>query len=117
MPPKSPNDNSSYESKIKLDLAKLKNDQVQHAKVDLTKVNTRTLAKQISVLSEDVKRYMKFLTTKRYYALNDRTVNLFLKGDTDMSTTKPETAEVITDSDKEVVDLINVEQEVGFYSR
>ena len=32
-----------------------------------------------------------------------------------MGTTTFETAEVITDSDKEVVDLITVEQEVGFF--
>ena len=32
-----------------------------------------------------------------------------------MSATTSETAEVITDSGKEVVDLINVEQEVGFF--
>ena len=32
-----------------------------------------------------------------------------------MSTTTSETAEVITDSGKEVVDLINVEQEVEFF--
>ena len=31
-----------------------------------------------------------------------------------MSTTTSDTAEAITDSDKEVVDLINVEQEVEF---
>ena len=39
MPPKSPNDNSAYESKVKLDLDKLKNGQTQNAKVNLTKVN------------------------------------------------------------------------------
>ena len=55
------------------------------------------------------------MTSERYYALNDRTVTLFLKGDIDMSTTTSETAGAITDNDKEVVDLINVEQEIGFF--
>ena len=61
---------------------------------------------------------MKLLTSRRYYALNDRTINLLLKGDSDMSATTSETAEVITDSDNEVVDLIKVGQEFDFfYSR
>ena len=99
MLPKSSNGNSAYKGKLKLYLEKLKSDQIQHVKVDLTKVNIITLAKQIGVLSGDVKVYMELLTPKRYYALNDRTINLFLEVDTDMSTTTPETAEVITDSD------------------
>ena len=73
------------------------------------------MAKQIGVLSENVKLYMHLLTSKKYYVLNDRTINLLMKGDIDMSTTTSETAEVITDSDKEVVDLINVEKEVGLF--
>ena len=48
--------------------------------------------------------------SKIYYALNDRTINLVLKDDIDMGATNAETAEVITDSGKEVVDLINVEK-------
>ena len=39
-----------------------------------------------------------------------------MKGDIDMSATTSETAEVITGSDKEVVDLINVEQEAGLFT-
>ena len=89
MPPKSSNDD--YKSKIKLDLNKLKNGQTQNVKVDLTKVNVKTLASQIGVLSEDVKLYMELLASKRYYALNDRTVNLLKKGDVDMSATTSET--------------------------
>ena len=68
------------------------------------------------MLSEDVEMYMFLFNSKRYYALNDRTVNLLMEGDTDMSATTSETAEVITDSDKEVVDLINVEQEVELFT-
>ena len=74
-------------TKPKLDLEKLKNNQNQHVKVDLHKVNIRTLASQVDVLSEDVKLYMKLLTSNIYYALNDRTVNLLMKGDIDMSAT------------------------------
>ena len=39
MPPKSSNDKSAYKSKLKLDLEKLKNGEIQAAKVDLTKIN------------------------------------------------------------------------------
>ena len=58
---------------------------------------------------------MYLFTSKRYYALNDRTVNLLMKGDIDMSVTTSETAEVITDSGKEVVASINVEKEVELF--
>ena len=74
MPPKSSNCNLAYKSKIRLDLEKLKNDQIQHVRIDLTKVDIRTLAKQIGVLSEDVKMYMELLTSRRYDALNDRAI-------------------------------------------
>ena len=58
---------------------------------------------------------MYLFNSNIYYDLNDRTINLLLKGDIDMSATNPETAEVITDSDGEVVDLINDEKEVGSF--
>ena len=97
---------------MKLCLEKLKNNQKHNVKIDLTNINIISLATQIGVLSEYVKLYMKLLTSKRYYALNDRTINLLLKGDIDMNATTSETAEVITDSDTEVVDLIDVDQDV-----
>ena len=59
---------------------------------------------------------MYLFNSKRYYALNDRTTNLFMKGTIDMSAATSETAEAITDSDKEVVDLINVEQEAELFT-
>ena len=100
MPPEASNDN--YKSKINLDSQKLKNGQTQNVKVDLTKVNIKTLASQIDVLSEDVKLYMKLLTSKRYYVLNDRTLNLLRKGDVDMIAT---TTEGYSDqgSDEEII--------------
>ena len=49
MLPQLPNGNSACESKRKLDLEKLKNGQIQHVKVDLTKINIITLATQIGV--------------------------------------------------------------------
>ena len=67
------------------------------------------------MLSEDVNMYMYLLNSKGYYASNGRTINLLMEGDIDMSATTSETAEVITGSDKEVVDLINVEQEIGLF--
>ena len=57
MPPKSPNGNSAYKRKIKLYSEKLNNGQVQHVKVDLTKVNIRTLATQLDLLSNDKNIY------------------------------------------------------------
>ena len=58
---------------------------------------------------------MYLFNSKRYYSLNGRTIDLLMKGGIDMSATTSETAEVITDSDKEIVDLINVEQEVELF--
>ena len=91
MPPNFPNGN--YKSKIKLDLNKLKNGQTQNVKVDLTKVNVKTLASQIGVLSEDVKLYMEPVILKMYFASNDRTTNLLKKDDVDMGATTSETGE------------------------
>ena len=48
MPPQK----KSYKKNIKLELEKLKNGEIQAAKVDLTKINIRKLAKRIGVLSE-----------------------------------------------------------------
>ena len=115
MPPNKSNDKSAYKSKIKLELEKLKYGEIQAATVDLTKINIIKLAKRIGVLSEVVKMYMYLFNSKRYYALNDRTINLLMKGTIDMSATSSETAEVITDSDKEVVDLIANEKEADAF--
>ena len=68
------------------------------------------------MLSEDVKMYMYLFNSKRYYVLNDRTINLLLKGDIDMSATNSETAEVITDSDKEVLDIMVKEKHVEIFT-
>ena len=85
MPPKSSSDNLSYKKKIKLDLDKLKNGDIQKVKVDLSKFNVKKLAKRVGVLNEDVKMFMYLPTAKRYYALNDRTINLLMKGNIDLS--------------------------------
>ena len=58
---------------------------------------------------------MYLLNSKRYYASDDRTISLLMEGGIGMSATTSETAEVIADSDKEVVGSINVEQEVGLF--
>ena len=68
-----------YKYQIKLTLQKLKQNQIQKVKIDLTKINIKTLVTQIGVLSEDVKLFMKLVKTNRYYALNDRTINLLMK--------------------------------------
>ena len=90
MPPKNSSDNSSYKKNIKLDLDKLKNGDIQKVKVDLSKFNLKKAAKRIRELSESVKMFMHLPTAKRYYALNDRTINLLMKGNIDMSATTGE---------------------------
>ena len=78
---------SAYKSKAKLDLKKFKNGDIQATKVDLNKININTLAKKAGVLSENVKMYMYPSGANIYYALNDRTINLLMKGNVDMSAT------------------------------
>ena len=112
MQPKSSNYKPAFKSKIKLDLEKLKNGEIQAAKADLTKINIKRIANIIGVLSEGVKLYMYLFTPKGYYASNDRTINLLMGCDIGMSATTSETAEAITDSDKEVVDVISFENNV-----
>ena len=115
MPPNKSNDKSAYKSKLMLDLEKLINGEVQNVKVDLTKVSIIKLAQIIGVLSEDVKTYMYLFNSKRYYALNDRTINLLMKGTIGMSATTSETAEVISTSDKEVVEFISNKTEAELF--
>ena len=115
MAPKSSNDNSAYKSKIKLDLEKLKNNQIQNVKVDLTKVNINTLATQIGVLSEDVKLFMKLVKSDRYYALNDRTIALLMKGDIDTSVIVDVEVTGMRESDAEVKAIIEHETEVEIF--
>ena len=65
MPPKVQNENT-YKDQIKLNLQRLKQNQIQNVKVDLTNINIKTLASLIGVLSEDVKLYMKLFTSNRF---------------------------------------------------
>ena len=64
------------------------------------------------MLSEDVKLHMELLTSNRYYALNDRTINLLMKGDIDISATVGEDYEAISISDAEVIPIIAKETKV-----
>ena len=50
MPPKSSSDDLSYKKKIRSDLDKLKNGDIQKVKVDLSKINIKKIAKRIGVL-------------------------------------------------------------------
>ena len=75
---KSKNSKDTYRSTIKEQLEKLKTNSIQNVKVDLTKINIQTLANDLGKLSDDVKLFMKLSTANRYYALNDRTINLVL---------------------------------------
>ena len=117
MPPK----NSEYKKNIKLDLDKLKNGDIQKVKVDLSKNNIKSLAKLIGVLSESVKMYMHLPNAKRYYALNDRTINLLMKGNVDMSATTGEHDDGGSGrggnsvSDAEAVETVYKEKEVELF--
>ena len=74
------------------------------------------------MLSEDVKMYMYLPTAKIYYALNDRTINLLMKGSTDMSATTGEAGDDAehgspsTFSDAEAVETVKKEQEVELFT-
>ena len=115
MATKTLNDNSNYINQIKLKLEKLKNGNLQKVNVDLTKINIKTLASQIGILSEDVKLIMKLLTSERYYPLNDRTINLLMKGDIDMSVVVGEDLVKVGVSDVETVAIIAQEKEVEIF--
>ena len=81
----------------------------QYKQIQNTKINIKTLSSLIQLLNEDVKLYMNLLTTKRYHALNDRTVNLLSPGEIDMSATIAEfgsDAASNTINDADVVDLL-----------
>ena len=61
-------------------------------------------------LSDDVKLFMKFLTAYRYYDLNDRTINLLMKCDIDMTATTSDKGEERKASDATVIDLLDIEK-------
>ena len=69
------------------------------------------------MLSEDVNMYMYLATAKRYYALNDRTINLLMKGDIDMSATTGESGAGRSDgfSDAEVNKLSKTETKAEIF--
>ena len=107
MPPK----RSEYKNKINSELDKLKNNNFQKVKVDLSKIIINKIAKRIGVLSEAVKLYMYLPTSKRYHALNDRTINLLMGGDIDMSVAVGQEAVLNTPSDAKFV-AITVEEKM-----
>ena len=115
MPPKSSSDNLSYKQNIKLDLDKLKNGDIQKVKVDLSKFNIEKAAKRIGELSESVKMYMHLPTAKRYYALSDRTFNLLMNGNIDMSATTGDGGGVNSVSDAEFVEITVKEKTVELF--
>ena len=78
----------------------------------MTKINIKALATDLGQLSDDIKMYMNLLTADRYYALNDRTINLLIKGDIDMNAVEDAEGHKISESDAEVVAIIDQETEV-----
>ena len=63
------------------------------------------------MLSEDVKTYMYLFTSKRYYALNDRTINLLMKGYVGMSVATPEAGDLLgVASDDEIMKIVKAEK-------
>ena len=81
----------------------------------MTKINIKALATDLGQLSDDIKMYMKLLTADRHYALNDRTINLLLKGDIDMNAVEDAEGHKISESDAEVVAIIDQETEVEIF--
>ena len=113
MPPKTSSDNK----KIKNDLEKLNKNEIKKVNVDLTKINLKTLTTTLASISDRRELYMYLTTSKRYYALNDRTLSLLMKGDLDMTATysKDDEAPAIEDSDAEFVKIANVETNVEIF--
>ena len=69
---------------IILELEKLKSRKIKRkVRIDLTKINIRALATRIGVLSDGFKLTMLLPSSNIYYALNDRAINLLLKGKID----------------------------------
>ena len=68
------------------------------------------MATDLGDLSEDVKLFMKILTANKYYALNDRAINLLMRGDIDMSATTSGKSEEIQESDATVIPLLHIEK-------
>ena len=73
------------------------------------------MASDLSNLSNDVKLFMKRLTAERHYALNDRTINLLMKGNIDMtaSTSMKDGGNDAKGSDEDIVDLLEIETNVS----
>ena len=106
MPPKKSILKSEYKKIKNAELDKLKNGDIQKVKLDLNKINLKKIAERIGVLSGAVKLYMYLPASKRYYALNDRTINLLMGGDVDMSVTVGKEAVLNTwISDAELADI------------
>ena len=104
MSPKSPNATSAYKSKMKLYSEKPKICQVENFKINLTKMNIKTLATQLDLLSNGRQVFMVLPSSNRHYALHDRTLHLLRKGkiDTDAITGGPDEP---TFSDAEISEL------------
>ena len=111
MPPKK----SEYKNKMSLGLDKLKNGDIQKVKVDLSKLNIKNLAKRVGVLSEAVNMFMYLPSSDRHCALNDRTINLLMGGDIDMSVTVGQEAVRTTISDAEIVAITVEERNVELF--
>ena len=58
---------------------------------------------------------MKLFTSNRCYALNDRTIDLLMKGDIDMSATVGEGEEEISESDVKAQKILETESEVEIF--
>jgi hypothetical protein len=73
---------AAYRGEIKEQLQQLKRAEIQKVIVDLSKIKMKALAIDVGVLAESKKLFMKF-DNGRYYPLNDRTIDLLLKGQID----------------------------------
>ena len=74
----------AYKYEVQLNLDKLKKQEITNAKIDLTKINITTLTTKLDLLSNDVNIMMTLPSSNRHYAVNDRTINLLMKGKIDM---------------------------------
>ena len=75
---------TAYKHKLHLNPNQLKKQEIIKVKVDLTKININTLTTTLDLLSDELNVMMILPSSNRYYASNNRTINLLMKGKIDM---------------------------------
>ena len=102
---------TAYNYEIQLKLDKLKTQEIAKAEIDLTRINIKTLTTKRESLNNDVKLMMTLPSNNRHYVLNDRTINLLMKGKLDMNAVTGE-VDAPKFSDAEISSLLEQDTEI-----